>query len=764
MRFNLTLILAVVMHTFCIAQNNVKIFGVITDAASGEVLPSASVYDVHTLKGAVANTHGYYTLVVPQGSNVTIQVSYIGYQEQHFKLHTQNDTVLNIQLTPGIQLQEFEITAKRYQQMVKQTGLIQMPVKDILFTPVFMGEANLVSALKTLPGVSSGKEGGSELFVRGGGYDQNLILLDEAPVYNLNHAFGLLSVFNASMLKNVNLYKGGIPAEYGGRLSSVLDITTRDGNKKEYNGELSLSTIAGALTFEGPIKKDKASFLFSARRSWIDQLIFAPLNTPEQKMGLYFYDINGKINFKIKEKHNFYLSYYTGKDELNFRFKDNNAKSKMRQGWGNQLASLRYNTVLHNGSFAQMSIYYTEYDEYDIINYNDKESKIVQGGESLLRDFGVKGLLNWSLSQNLSLKTGLETNWRSLSPPSRTSKVNGETTKINTQDKEEQMAYAAYTSLMLNHNKWQTELGVRGSLFSGNRKNFAYIEPRLNVSYLLTKEVKLKASAMRNAQPLFAMQKNNNGFPGYTWIPLSNQLQPQDAYQTALGATYTKGSWMIDLESYYKVIKHQASNYRFPYDIFSANNWFTLIDQGEGRAYGAEFLTTYNNLGWDVRLSYTLAKAESRYSEVNNGEWFPFDYDIRHDASLVTSKTIYNKNGKQRWFTSNFTLHSGTPVSMPTYTAPSTGTISKDESYFFDFSRVDYYTQPNNARLPLYHRLDLAYHAKKEKDRGSRTWSLGIINAYNRQNPYIYYREDNGKFKQLILFPIMPSVAFKRSF
>lgn len=387
-----------------------------------------------------------------------------------------------------------------------------------------------------------------------------------------------------------------------------------------------------------------------------------------------------------------------------------------------------------------------------------------QGGASLLKEFGIKGFLNAPITKSLHVKTGFETLWRSLEPPYRKSEVNGTVTRINSQSTEEQINYAIYASAIYSYNKWRAELGLRGSIFADTKNTYTYLEPRLNASYQLNTNWKLKMGAMRNAQPLFAMQKNNNGFPGYTYMPLTNRLKPQESYQASLGASFSKNAWMFDVETYYKSIKNQASNYRFPYDIYSANDWYTLIDQGDGRAYGAEFLITYNQSGWDIRTSYTLAKAESKYPELNEGDWFPFDYDIRHDVSVVASKTVYKKEGKHRWFTSNFTLHSGAPVSMPTHTVPSNILIAPNDEYYFDFSKIDMYTKPNNMRMPVYHRLDFGYHAKKEKKHGSRTWSLGLINVYNRQNPYIYYRDDKGSFKQLTMFPLMPFVSFKRNF
>ncbi|MCW3788807.1 TonB-dependent receptor [Plebeiibacterium sediminum] len=747
------------------SQNTIKISGTITDIYTGEVLPNATIYNYTFSNGCTSNNHGYYYMNINSTiDSITFDISYIGYLTEQISLKTFKDTCLNIKLKPGLRLNEFEITAKKTNGISNKMGLHNLPIADILYTPVLLGEANLISLLKTLPGVSSGKEGASELYVRGGNYDQNLILLDEAPIYNLNHAFGLISVFNASTIKNVNLYKGGIPSVFGRRLSSVLDVTTRDGNKKRFAGGIDFSTLSGALYLEGPIVKEKVSFLFSARRSWIDKLASPLINSSDQKMKLYFYDINGKINWVINNKNKLYLSYYKGQDEFDVQLKDPSSKSIMEQGWGNHLGSLRWNTILNSGAFIQLTGYFTKFSEFNNNSGKYYNSYSKEESYSTLLETGIKGSANWPLGQKSSIKTGFDLLHNTINPPIKKSIQDSVISNITSQHDVNFNSYGVYSEYFYNSRKFFLKVGLRTDLFSGSDKNYIYVQPRLNATYQLSKALMAKCSSMRNVQPFYVIKKNNNGFPAYAWLPLVNNLNPQESWQISIGINWAKKFWMLDIESYYKTIKNQFSNYRYPYDIYSSYNWVDLIDKGKGRAYGIEILNTIKNKGWNIRTSYTLAKSEFSSTDIAYGKWIPSDYDIRHDASMIITKDIKNQKNKRNWFAANFTFHSGIPFSLPTLSYSSKANILNNVDYDFKSSDIDYYSYPNNYRLKAYHRLDLSYNIQLNKKNGSRTWSIGIINTYNRKNQYIIYRANNNNFKQLTLFPIMPFISFKKQF
>lgn len=747
------------------AQDKIKIYGSVYDAYSKETLPTATLFNVTNKKGTISNAFGDYSLMVDKG-DLHIQVSFMGYQPKNVKMELHADTLLNIELSPGIELEEATITVSREVVSAGATpGLLKLPVSAIEFAPSFAGENNLITTLKTLPGVSAGKEGGSELYVRGGRYDQNLVLLDGSPVYNLNHAFGLLSVFNASTIKNVNLYKGAIPAEFGGRLSSVLDVSVREGHKTEHHGDVNVSTLAAAFTYEGPIVKDKASFLISARRSWPDLLVLGTMklaNQTEFVPGVYFSDINAKVNFTAREKHHFYLSFYTGKDEMFVRSKYDAADAETSQGWGNHLATFRWNTKTEGGWLLNGSAHYSRFFDYNASSYNDASEHQKMEQEAVMEEFGLKFNVEQNLNDIFSCKVGAEALTRLLQLPA-IEYTSGSTIRAYEQGSEYQHMLAAYATLIYSHNNWEGSLGVRTSMFGKSISNHVFVEPRLSLNYRVSNQWTLKGGAMFNVQPLYAMTKANNGFPGYTWLPLSEHLKPQTASQVSAGFHYVPfGNWYIDVEGYYKQSQNVAGNYMYSTTIYPSHEWYKYINQGDGKAYGLDVLIEYRHRKWDVRMAYSLAESAVRIDEINFGQWFPFDYDIRHDLNIAGSWQVQaNKEGK-RWLTFNYAVHSGALVTLPSQ-AVSLPPVFKNHNSLYRWGAGYYYSHPNNYRLKPYHRLDVAFNMEKYKKRGSRIWSLGLVNAYCQMNPYIIYQDGN-QFKELVMFPILPVVSFKRTF
>lgn len=750
------------------AQKTAKIYGVVSDAKTGELLQAATIKNNSDLQGsAISNRYGYYLMNVPANSLVNIEVSFVGYQTQRFLLNITNDTILDINLLPGIELGEFTIAVSdNSNRNMNQIGQLALTSEAIKFAPSLAGESNVMMALKSLPGVSAGKEGGSELFVRGGSHDQNLILLDKSPVYNLNHAFGLLSVFNSSTLKNVSLYKGGIPSEYGGRLSSVLDVSVKEGNRKSYSGDFTISTIAATGTVEGPIVKDKASFIVSARRSWPDILVsgISKGNNNDMAIGYYFMDINAKTNFSVNKKHHFYISYYTGQDKLFAKNEAEAQKSEMNQGWGNSIASARYQSVSVNGSFNDALFYYSSYNEYEFNGINSTVNISSQENRSELNEFGFKTSKDWGAGNHFKYKLGVNGLYRSIQPPFKITVENGISNEIINSSTEHQKELAAFGSANYSVRKFNMDFGLRTSMFGEQLSNYFSLEPRLSVFYHINKAFSVKAGAMRNTQSIFAMPKSVQGMPGYTWLPTTGNLKPQSSWQTSAGFNWQKGKLNVDAEVYYKWLENIAGNYLYPSKLYQSTQWYDIIEQGSGRAYGLDILSQYVAERFQINLKYSLSKAEHSFSSVLNGQWIPADYDIRHDFSLTGLWTVQENEQKKKWFSGNFALHSGIPISLPTQSIKSMMPVLNEESYHFDFSYFDYYKQPNNARIKLYHRLDFGFNMEKKLNKGNRTWSVGVINAYNRQNPYSIYKDDTGKFKQLVLFPIMPFVSFKRSF
>nr|WP_321454220.1 carboxypeptidase-like regulatory domain-containing protein [uncultured Carboxylicivirga sp.] len=748
------------------AQKQIKISGSVYDAHSKETLPTATLLNGITQKGTITNAYGDFQMQVQEGV-VHIEASFMGYQTLSLQLDLHTDTMLNIVLVPGIELAEATVTASKEAVSAGTTpGLLKLPVSAIEFAPSFAGENNLITTLKTLPGVSAGKEGGSELYVRGGRFDQNLILLDGSPVYNLSHAFGLLSVFNASTIKNVNLYKGAIPAEYGGRLSSVLDVSVREGHKNEYHGDIGVSTLAAAFTFEGPIVKEKASFLVSARRSWPDLLVLAAMssaNDAEFVPGIYFNDINAKVNFTCWDKHHFYLSYYTGQDEMFVRSKYDGSDTESSQGWGNHLATMRWNTKTKGGSLLNASAHYSRFFDYNRDRYNSETVNQWTKQEALMEEIGLKFNAERTLNGVFSIKAGVEGLVRIFSLPS-TEYESGSNYKLYDQGTQYQNVLAAYGTLLYSKNQWSGSIGLRASMFGEAVNDYFFMEPRLALNYRLNDEWTLKAGAMYNVQPLYAMTKANHGFPGYTWLPLSGNLKPQTAYQVSAGFHYNPlPNLHVDLEGYFKRSYNVAGNYMYSTTVYPANEWYKYINQGDGIAYGTDVLIEYRRKKWDVKLGYSLAESAVRIDEINFGNWFPFEYDIRHDLNIAGSWQFQSKEEGKKWLTYNYAIHSGTPVTLPSQSIQSIRPLFPNHNSWYTERAAAYYSHPNNYRLRPYHRLDVAINMEKYKKRGSRIWSLGLMNAYCRMNPYIIYQDGN-QFKELVMFPILPVVSFKRTF
>jgi len=755
-----------IMQFYVCAQQYVKIYGTVKDAKSGETLPSATIWIKTEGKGATTNRYGYYLIKIKSNTPTVIQASYIGYEKFETTINTKTDTVLNIYLIKGILLSETTVKANKSDIISNVSiGKNKLPITDILFLPSVGGESNLIASLKTLPGVSAGKEGSSELYVRGGSFDHNLILLDGAPVYNLNHAFGLVSIFNTVTIKDVTFYKGAIPARYGGSLSSVLDVSIREGNNKKIKGNFNISTLAASITAEGPIKKDKASFLFSFRRSWPDLFftLFSGLANKGYTPGLNFMDINGKVNFTLDKKNHFYINYYTGQDKLFVKYKDNTHKSNYQTGWGNHLATIRWNTISNKGIFYKANVYYSRFSEFNE-NTNITTNNINgQKSNSYLNEYGINSSVTFPVKNNLLLESGVEGYYRKIQLPSGTIIQNGLHSTDSTSF-ENQYSLSSYISSTYNITNLIIKAGLRLSMFGEEITNNISVEPRITLVYKVNDNLSLKTGAMTNKQNLYAMPKTTNGFPGYSWIPLTGKLNPEKMWQVSVGATKIINHLSIDIEGYYKKITNIAGNHLYSTAVYPANELVNYISQGKALMYGIELFSEYKLNHMKIRSSYTLANSKNSFEDIDNGNWFPTNFDIRHNLTITGEYYFISNEEKRNWLTCNFSFHTGIPFSLPDRSIKNSFSVFKEEDYDFDFSSLNYYEQPNNYRFKSYHRLDLGFNNLKHKQYGSRVWSFGIINIYNRQNTYLTYRDDKSNFKQLILFPIMPYISLKINF
>ncbi|MCG8578409.1 MAG: TonB-dependent receptor [Bacteroidales bacterium] len=752
------------VHLFFIqAQYNIS--GRVFDAQSKEPLIGATVINKLNGRGTITNTQGYYVMQVDSGQ-VDLQITYIGYESAQIKRSIDADTIINISLVAGLELDEWLIKAHSGISDGKmEVGQMNLAVHKIPETPVIGGESNVITSLKSLPGVGFGREGSSELFVRGGSHDQNLILLDEAPVYNLNHAFGLVSVFNTPTIKNVTLYKGGIPADYGGHLSSVLDITTKEGDKQTYHGDFALSTFAASLSAYGPIVKDKVSFNIAVRRSWPDLLLSQLMSNEQQyQPGLYFLDINTKINYVLKDKHHFCFSYYTGQDKLFLKSHSRQNKLNSEQGWGNHLTSLRWNYASPNGMFNKVTMYYSRFFEFDNMEQSIEGNKLGYINQSQMDEIGLKGSIAKQVNDNLHVKVGTDCFVRRFQTPYKLNFQGEKEYIVEKKSKTHQTGVFIYSSANWNHNNFMLKAGVRGgTTIIASEKRYTF-EPRLSAQYQLNKQWMLMAGATSLSQSMVAITKSNNGFPGFIWLPVNKNQKLQRSTQLSTGLHYHPQTLSVGVEAYYKIMNNVISHPNYSSALYEYNDWSNIVQQGKGQSYGLELLAEYTGVNWDIQLAYTLSKTEYVFGTVNNGAWFPADFDIRHDINWAGTYLLRNDDKGKNRMTINYAINSGSPLTMPTQSIRIQMPIFDYEQYWFNFGSLDYYERTNNARQNWYHRLDIGYHMEKNKNRGSRIWNIGLINCYNQQNPYAYFRGNDGVFKQIVLFPLMPYVSFRRKF
>lgn len=550
------------------------ISGSVKDAANGESLIGASIYNLHSRQGTTANHYGFYSLTLPQDS-VSLQISYVGYESRLVRFFLSKDTTINFNLVSGSTLEEVVISATAEDQIQETTrmGTIDVPLENIKSMPALLGEVDVMKVLQLLPGVQSGAEGSSGLYVRGGGPDQNLILLDGVPVYNASHLFGFFSVFNADAINNVELVKGGFPARYGGRLSSVIDIRMKEGNSKKFQGEGSIGLVASRLTVEGPIVKDKTSFIVSGRRTYID-LIATPLikmNTKgEETAGYYFYDLNAKINHRFNDKNRLFLSMYTGDDKAYARSRyvsgqtDHTSESatQFKLQWGNITTALRWNAIINRKLFSNVTATYSRY-RFGV--YADQKESVTTSGVtqseyfqtayvSGIRDFALKADFDFIPSPDHYIRFGIQAIDHLFTPgvlSLRSNEVADTTLGATRTYAEEYFAYAEDDFTVTD--KLKINAGIHASGFAVNGKFYHSFQPRLSARYLLSQNLSLKASYAQMAQYIHLLSNVGIGLPTDLWVPSTDRVGPEHSYISSMGLAYNlNNTYEITLEGYYK--------------------------------------------------------------------------------------------------------------------------------------------------------------------------------------------------------------------
>ena len=746
------------------SAQKITISGYVKDETSKEALIGASVVNVNTKTGSTTNQYGFFSLTVATADTVELIVSCQGYKIQAKKIMAKGNLQLDVLLenTTGL-LGEVIVTAGKNDHNVQkaQMGVIDVPLKAIKNLPVLLGERDLMKIIQLLPGVQGGQEGTAGFYVRGGNLDQNLVQLDEATVYNPNHLYGLFSTFNINSINNVQLTKGGFPAEYGGRLSSILNITMKEGNKTKYQVEGGIGLLSNNLTFQGPIRKNKSSFIVSARRSHIDLLLRA-YGKPRESMSYKFYDVNAKMNFELGEKDHVFLSFFKGNDNAAY----NNANSlNYTTDFGNSTATLRWNHLFGSKTFSNTSVIYNDYNLALSTSQNNYYSLLYTG----VRDITAKTDFTITPNTRHKIKTGFNYTRHRLSPASFSDRIPTRGNRLKIVTDSIQKLYSHEMALYAGDEfdaseKLSINYGLRVPVFTISGKTYSFVEPRITVKLSAGANASIKASYTKMNQFLHLIPNSTAGLPTDIWIPSSNKTKPQSSTQYALGyfRNFKDNAIETSVEFYYKDMDNQV--------LFGEGKQLklnvdpdSLIVYGKGKSYGVEFFVKKNTgqlTGW---VSYTLSKTTQNFKDLNFGKEFPFKYDRRHVLSVTASYQL-----TKRWIVSSVFVYS-TGVA---YTVPS-GRISTLNSGTIFEGNYYVYEGRNNYRLGSYHRLDLSAAHKKTakifKKRFEREWIFGLYNTYSRLNPYFVYFEIDAlttkpTAKQVSLLPIIPAVSFNFKF
>jgi CarboxypepD_reg-like domain/TonB-dependent Receptor Plug Domain len=757
------LIIILLIGSLIASEKRVTLSGYILDESSSESLIGANVYSDSLKIGTSSNSYGYYSLSIPAKENIQIVFSYVGYKPQVKKLYLKTNLKLNIVLTPQpISTEDIVVTARKKNENIekKQMSVIDVPVRMVKQLPAILGETDVLKVIQLLPGVQSGSEGTTGFYVRGGNADQNLVLLDEAVVYNPNHLFGLLSTFNSRAINNVTLIKGGFPAQFGGRLSSILDISMKEGNNKSYHVDGGLGLITSRLTIEGPLISDKVSFIISARRTYLDLLLkaFPSLSNTQYA----FYDLNAKVNYKLSDADRFFLSYFSGADNaayidassLNYDF-----------SFGNSAGTLRWNHLFGDKLFSNTSVIYNTY----LMNLKTNQGNFFSEFYSQIKDITAKTGIEYFPNPVHTIKFGAQFTRHTITPTGTSGnlKTDSLTTIVNTSNIQKKIASEG--SLYINDafnisNSIGMNLGLRFSAFKNNKSSHYGVEPRATLRYTLSTESSIKAAYSVMNQYLHLVPSSTASFPTDIWLPSSKVVKPQRSEQYAFGyfRNFEKNMYETSIEAYYKTMQNQVA-FKEGTHLLEQTDIDQQLVFGKGWSYGIEFLLKKRGGRYSGWISYTLSWTNQQFQNLNFGKTFPFKYDKRHDLSIVGN---YNLN-KQWTISSNFVFTSGNVVTLPE------GRVNIYEGGDLYNGVFDIYNGRNNYRLGNYHRLDVSATYKYDSSFFSNNYDgelvFSIYNLYSHLNPYFVYVDVDGithkpYAKQVSLLSIIPSLSFNFSF
>ncbi len=748
------------------------ISGTIRNKVTGESVLGATIKVLDNPEVITSNEYGFFSLTL-HGGNYNLEITSVGLSKLVKEIHLTDNITTDIYLDEYPKtLDEVVINSSTPGRGVSgtQMGVEHLSTQEMKYIPRIFGENDPLKAIQLLPGIKAASEGNSGIFVRGGAVDQNLILLDEAPVYNASHLLGFFSTFNPDAIKDITVYKAGMPAQYGGRLSSVVDIRMNDGNNQDYTVSGGLGLISSKLNIEGPVQKDKSSFLLSGRTTYVDLFLKLSNDSVISSNRIGFYDLNAKMNFTLGKKDRLFISGYFGSDHLN-------AGDNFGLRWGNTTGTLRWNHIYNNKIFANTSLIYSNFNYEVNLKLGANDVNIF----SQIRDWNLKEELQLNSGGRHKFRIGVNSIYHTIQP--------GNVTSTNTSSFNNiifQKRYSWENAFFISDNwklndKWNVAYGTRISSFSILGKGDFYnlddegkitdtlhiadgkilktyfnIEPRIALSYLVTNSASIKASYVRNSQNLHLISNSTSARPTDRWVANTNNIKPETSGQVSLGyyKNLSGAKYEITVETYYKDMQNQI-DYRDGSDITDANALETQLLYGKGRAYGIEFLFRKKIGKFTGWVSYTLSKSEKKIADINNDEWYNARQDRTHDIAIVGALRL-----KKKWtLSADWVFYTGDAVSFP------------EGKYNIGTETFYYYSKRNGYRMPNYHRLDISVtKVLKEKKRFTSELSFGVYNAYGRENAYsITFRDKKDEPLQTeavktVLFRFVPSVSYNFKF
>lgn len=780
MKIRTLVILLFIFYTLGLnAQSKYTLSGYVRDADTGEELIGVAIYFPVLKSGVVTNVYGFYSITLPVGT-YNVEYSYIGYASQLFEIDLSNNITKDLELSSSFEtMNEIVILGEAQDRNVTgmEISTESVDIQQLKKMPSLFGEPDLVKAIQMMPGVITAGEGTSSYFVRGGSADQNLILIDEAPIYDPSHLFGYISVFNSDVIKDSKLYKGGIPSEFGGRLSSILDVRTIDGNKKEFAGHAGIGTLASKIMLEGPIVKDVGSYLVSARRSYADLF----LKIAGNENSVYFYDVNAKVNFNLGPKDKIFAAGYFGRDAFSLG-------GQFTFDWGNATGTLRWNHLFNNKLFSNTTLIASQFD----YGLELTDEAIGFRWTSFINEYSFKQRFNWFITPSIEVDFGYNGIYRIFKP----GKIASNASSSIFTDVEQQQLQALDHALFVSNKhtvseRFSMEYGVRLSIFQqigpstvytyadpkdnvnititdskeygklDNIKTYVNWEPRFSGRYILNDISSVKVSYNRMVQNIHLISSGTVPLPFNTWYPSSTYLEPQIADQIAAGyfRNFKDNTYEGSVEGFYKWLKN-ITDFADNADIFFNEHIATEFRQGDSWAYGLEGQLKKVKGDFTGFINYTWSRAQRQIPDVNQGKVFNANYDRRHSLNILGAYELSKK-----WsFSTTFTYSTGRPITLPT------------GQYNLQHYTPSYVTERNGYKLPAYHRMDLSavLTPKKNKDRHIQTtWVFSIYNVYNRKNAFTIYSQDqesndvktgSKEFVMVYLFPIVPSVTFNMHF